>query len=254
MPRVLNKKLSGVPPGAVYIGRPSKWGNPFVIGKHGTRDQVVARYRAYLLANAALMAALPELAGKHLVCWCAPDACHGDVLVELASTPQPAKAPMVLAATGHRPGSLGGYGPETEARLLRLTRGHLQAANAPHAVISGMALGWDTAWALVAVELGIPLIAAVPFDGQERRWPESARRLRASLLSRAARVEVVSPGPYASWKFERRNQWMVDHADRVVALWSGAPGGTARCVAYAQRAGKPVDNLWPKWQALASSP
>ena len=49
MPRVLNKKTSGVPQGAVYIGRPSKWGNPFVIGKHGTRAEVVAKYRAYLL-------------------------------------------------------------------------------------------------------------------------------------------------------------------------------------------------------------
>ena len=85
MPRVLNRKLSGVPEGAVYVGRPSKWGNPFVIGKHGTRDQVVAKYRAYLLGNAQLIAALPELAGKDLVCWCAPCACHGDVLVQLAN-------------------------------------------------------------------------------------------------------------------------------------------------------------------------
>ena len=64
MPRVLNRKLSGVPEGAVYVGRPTKWGNPFVIGKHGTRDQVVAKYRAYLLGNAQLIAALPELRSK----------------------------------------------------------------------------------------------------------------------------------------------------------------------------------------------
>jgi hypothetical protein len=85
MPRVLNKKLQGIPRGAVYIGRPSKWGNPFVIGRDGTRHEVVAKYRAYLLANPRLLAALPELAGKDLVCWCAPEACHGDVLVELAN-------------------------------------------------------------------------------------------------------------------------------------------------------------------------
>jgi hypothetical protein len=85
MPRVLNKKLSGLPAGAVYIGRPGKWGNPFVIGRDGTRGEVVTKYRAYLLANRALMAALPELTGKDLVCWCAPDACHGDVLLELAN-------------------------------------------------------------------------------------------------------------------------------------------------------------------------
>lgn len=68
----------------VYIGRPSKWGNPFVIGGDGTREQVIEKYRAWLLQQPELMAALPELRGKVLGCWCAPRACHGDVLVEMA--------------------------------------------------------------------------------------------------------------------------------------------------------------------------
>ncbi len=85
MPRVLNKKTHGLPAGAVYIGRPSKWGNPFVIGKHGSRDQVVAQYERYLLASRSLTASLHEQRGKDLVCWCAPCACHGDVLVRLAN-------------------------------------------------------------------------------------------------------------------------------------------------------------------------
>ena len=157
---------------------------------------------------------------------------------------------MILAATGHRPHALGGYGPEVHARLLRLARSTLETAPTPDAVISGMALGWDTAWAVAALDLGIPLIAAVPFDGQERRWPEQARRQHRSILSRAARVHIVAPGGYAAWKLERRNAWMVDHADRIVALWSGAPGGTARCVAYARRTGKPVDNIWERWRAI----
>lgn len=87
MPRVMNKRLHAVPAGAVYIGRPSKWGNPFVIGTHGTREEVVKLYRDYVLASPALMAALHELRGRDLVCWCAPCACHGDVLLELANTP-----------------------------------------------------------------------------------------------------------------------------------------------------------------------
>lgn len=85
MARVLNKRVSGVPAGAVYIGRPSKWGNPFVIGRDGSREDVIAKYREYVLGNKALMAALHELRGKDLVCWCAPCACHGDVLLELAN-------------------------------------------------------------------------------------------------------------------------------------------------------------------------
>ena len=68
----------------VYIGRPSKWGNPFVIGKDGSRDEVIKKYEAWLGTQPNLLVALPELRGKVLGCWCAPQACHGDVLVRLA--------------------------------------------------------------------------------------------------------------------------------------------------------------------------
>lgn len=69
----------------VYIGRPSKWGNPYVIGRDGTRHEVIKKYRKYLLQHPELIEALPELKGKVLGCWCSPKACHGDVLVELAN-------------------------------------------------------------------------------------------------------------------------------------------------------------------------
>ena len=67
----------------VYIGRPSKWGNPYQIGVHGTREEVIQKYREMILGNKKLLSALPELQGKTLGCWCSPLACHGDVLVEL---------------------------------------------------------------------------------------------------------------------------------------------------------------------------
>jgi hypothetical protein len=70
----------------VYIGRPSKWGNPFQIGRNGTREQVIERYERWLETQPELLAALPELAGKTLGCWCAPRSCHGDVLARLANT------------------------------------------------------------------------------------------------------------------------------------------------------------------------
>ena len=77
----------------VYIGRAvprsrlkaSIWGNPFVIGRDSSRDEVIAKYRAWIVRQPALMAALPELRGKNLVCWCAPERCHADVLIELAN-------------------------------------------------------------------------------------------------------------------------------------------------------------------------
>lgn len=67
----------------IYIGRPSKWGNPFVIGKDGDRLEVIQKYRDWIMTQPELMAALPELRGKILGCWCRPAFCHGDVLMEL---------------------------------------------------------------------------------------------------------------------------------------------------------------------------
>jgi hypothetical protein len=86
MPKVYNKHHQDAPEGAVYIGRPTKWGNPLVIGKDGTREEVVAKYRAFLLAKPELVElAKRELVGKNLVCFCSPKACHGDVLIEVAN-------------------------------------------------------------------------------------------------------------------------------------------------------------------------
>jgi hypothetical protein len=69
----------------VYIGRPSKWGNPFVVGRQPAhiRLNAINRYEEYVRTNPTLMAALSELRGKALVCHCKPRACHGDVLVKL---------------------------------------------------------------------------------------------------------------------------------------------------------------------------
>lgn len=68
----------------VSIARPSKWGNPFKIGRDGTRSEVIAKYEAWLHTQPDLLAALPELRGKVLGCWCSPLPCHGDVLARLA--------------------------------------------------------------------------------------------------------------------------------------------------------------------------
>lgn len=68
----------------VYIGRPSKWGNPFVVGRDGARNVVIMKYKRYLEQRPELIAAAKlELKGKRLGCWCSPLACHGDVLVVL---------------------------------------------------------------------------------------------------------------------------------------------------------------------------
>jgi len=68
----------------VYIGRPSKWGNPYP-KEEGvrTRAEAIEAYRNYILSNPTLLADLRELEGKVLGCWCHPLPCHGDVLLEL---------------------------------------------------------------------------------------------------------------------------------------------------------------------------
>lgn len=72
----------------IYIGRPSKWGNPFIIGRDGTRKEVIDKYRIWILDQPELIKALPELKGKILGCWCKPNSCHGDVLSDLANKPE----------------------------------------------------------------------------------------------------------------------------------------------------------------------
>jgi RNA recognition motif-containing protein len=69
----------------VYIGRPSDWGNPFVIGKDGDRADVIRKYRNWIMRQPDLLSrAKKELRGQRIACWCKPEACHGDVLAEIA--------------------------------------------------------------------------------------------------------------------------------------------------------------------------
>jgi len=102
MPKVLNKRTDVIPPDAIYVGRPTKWDNPYKIGQSYildkgdvteqifskiTREQAIKLYRLWLdhqlyLFNLNIL----ELKDKDLVCWCAPLPCHADVLLELANT------------------------------------------------------------------------------------------------------------------------------------------------------------------------
>ena len=84
MAKVLNKRVHGVPKGAVYVGRPSKFGNPFTIGRDGSREEVIQKFEVWLLSadNGLSIDDLHSLRGKDLVCWCAPEACHAQILMK----------------------------------------------------------------------------------------------------------------------------------------------------------------------------
>jgi hypothetical protein len=94
------KKGWRLPPNTVTVARPTRWGNPFVIGEHGTRAECVGLYGKLIAGNkvtvgdpAALKATrayvaehIGELLGKNLACWCPLDEpCHADVLMSLAN-------------------------------------------------------------------------------------------------------------------------------------------------------------------------
>lgn len=68
----------------VYVGRPSKWGNPFSIGRDGSREEVIQKYRVWVVQQPGLMESVRDLKGLVLGCWCLPDPCHARVIAELA--------------------------------------------------------------------------------------------------------------------------------------------------------------------------
>ena len=139
--------------------------------------------------------------------------------------------------TGHRPEKL----TRAEKEITALLETAIRAAINDGFVtfISGMARGVDI-WAAEIVlrlrEQGNPihLICASPYDGFEDSWPADWQRRYHCVLRDADLVRFVCPG--YSWEcFQRRNEWMVDHSARVIAVYNGETGGTGNTIRYAQR-------------------
>lgn len=98
--RIQRKRTKGwrTPPNTVYVGRPTKWGNPYIIGRTTpyhyklTRQEAVDAYQCYITKPNSefarkLKASISELRGKNLACWCRLDQpCHADVLLEIANS------------------------------------------------------------------------------------------------------------------------------------------------------------------------
>ena len=157
----------------------------------------------------------------------------------------------IIVGTGHRPEKIGGYADAALIRLKEIAIDWLASLN-PRGVISGMALGWDTALVEACLHLGLPYVACIPFRGQETRWPLPARRAYADYIRRAAKVILCSPDGYAASKMQIRNERMVDLAltngpgpsnALVLAMWDGTSGGTKNCLSYANTRIEAV-NAW----------
>lgn len=156
---------------------------------------------------------------------------------------------MIIAVTGHRPDKLGGYPNPAKAMLETFACcaiDPLRLQHQPFSVFTGMAQGWDQAIAKACIVLRVPFMAVIPCAGQDVKWPSAARAEYRAILSCAVSVMEISK-IYTSRCMQQRNEWMVDHADAIVALFNGSPGGTANCIDYAAKVGKPVYNCWDHW-------
>lgn len=162
---------------------------------------------------------------------------------------------MILGVTGHRPQKLGGFSETTRLNLRAFATTQINKIN-PELVIIGMALGFDQAVAHACVDCGIPFWAYVPFDGQEVKWPELARKYYYQLLGWAAKVEVVCPGTYAPWKMLKRDDKIVTDSEQMLALWNGLKdGGTWHTVQFATtKVIRPVINCWQDWIEFPKEP
>jgi uncharacterized phage-like protein YoqJ len=156
---------------------------------------------------------------------------------------QPAiQAPVLyLAVTGHRPDKLGGYktpNPTFDLVLKGLYEAFLHFK--PAYVLTGMALGTDQWAAELCVTLGIPFVAALPFQNMDAKWPPHSKSKFHWLLERASAKYIICDGEYEPWKMQARNKWMIDNCHQVVAVFNGSKGGTANCIGYAIERGKAI--------------
>lgn len=205
---------------AVYIGRPSPLGNPFRVGRDGTREEVVKLFHGYLekivrSPDADRKADWLEVRNElrrikkleqrlgtvALECWCAPEPCHGEVIAKFVTNIS--EPPPTLLVAGSRT-----FRDHAKVREIVTA---LAKETPELTIVSGMARGADLLGAKVAEELGLKLIR-VP-----ARWDKYGRR--AGYL---------------------RNEVLVDLADRVLVFWDGKSRGTAHTLGLCEKAGIPV--------------
>lgn len=151
---------------------------------------------------------------------------------------------MIVAITGHRPNKI----PDTLWVAQALFAAYAEVG-AEH-VIQGMAAGVDLLSAKCAYLSGIPFTCAKPWKGHTPRKEDEPQYAQA--LKYAQRVVNVTeyeefPG---NWCYQKRNEWMVDNADVVIAVWDGSRGGTHNCYKYAEKVDKPIYLIDPLEQAI----
>ncbi|MDC6267305.1 SLOG family protein [Lysinibacillus fusiformis] len=156
--------------------------------------------------------------------------------------------------TGHRPNKLNGYDPKDNSELLFKLRDiimdHVENRGV-NKFISGMALGIDMWAARIVLKLKekyphIKLVCAIPCDKQYSKWFQISVDEWHDIIAKADEVVYVSKETYTSWCMQKRNEYMVDNSDYIIAIWDETKGGTGNCVKYAQGKSKHITILHPK--------
>ena len=158
---------------------------------------------------------------------------------------------MTICVTGHRPNRLYGYDLNDQRwqKLKSQFKEILKEKRCDEA-ISGMALGVDTIFALAVLELkdegyDIKLHCAIPCKNQSCKWGKESVNLYRFILSKADVVKLVSDEEYKPYLMQRRNEYMVQRSDCVIAVWDGSKSGTGNCVRYAEEQGREIVRIEP---------
>lgn len=162
---------------------------------------------------------------------------------------------MNIVITGHRPNKLGNdY--ELKSPLIQAIKSEIKDIIYELAVpdmtfITGMALGIDTLFAQMAVELNIPFIAAIPCKNQDGRWLPKSKEIYRFLINHPLCTKVYTNNnqPYDFNCMTYRNRWMIDQlkeGDFLIAVYDGSYGGTSSCVNYAKQQNKKIIEINPK--------
>lgn len=111
-------------------------------------------------------------------------------------------------------------------------------------------IGSDTVFALAVLELkeegyDIKLHCAIPCKNHSCKWIRESVDLYNDILSKADTVKLVSDEEYKPWLMQKRNEYMVDLADKIIAVWDGSKGGTGNCVRYAEKCSKKIIRIMP---------
>ena len=144
--------------------------------------------------------------------------------------------------TGHRPERLGM--PESDVIFGLKEEIRTAIADGFQTFISGMARGVDLWAAEIVLALrdegaAVRLICTSPYRGFENRWSWEWQARYRRVMERADLVRFICPG-YSRDCFQRRNEWMVDHSVRVIAVYNDQPSGTRNTIEYAKRCSVPV--------------